>query len=345
MKQPKKILIVRTDRIGDIILTLPMATVLKKYFKNVHVSFLIREYTNSLVENHPDVDEVILLKEENGKPNLIENINQLKNKNFDSAIVVNPSFFLALLLFFSKIPLRIGTGYRLYSFLFNKKIYVHRKTAEKHELEYNIQMLNQLGINENIEQNKINFTVPINEQSLKKIEQLFNEYKINSNNPIVIFHPGSGGSAVDLPLSKMKELINFVASNLNYQVVLTGSNHEIKLCNDLIENEKIINFAGKCTLEDLTALISKAKIFVGNSTGPLHIAAALNKTVIGFYPNVIVCSPKRWGPYTDKKFIFTPDCDKINCTVEKCLNINCMNTINIKDVVDILKSLEENHKG
>lgn len=345
MKQLKKILIVRTDRIGDIILTLPMATVIKKHFKDIHVSFLIREYTKTLVENHPDVDEVILLKEKNGKSSLIKNIKRIKKKNFDAAIVVNSSFFLAALLFFSKIPLRIGTGYRLYSFLYNKKIFVHRKTAEKHELEYNIQMLNQLGIYENIEQNNLKFTVPINEHSLEKIKQLLTENGINSENQIVIFHPGSGGSAVDLPLSKMKELINFVASNLNYQVVLTGSNHEINMCNDLIENKKIKNFAGKCTLEDLTALISKAKVFVGNSTGPLHIAAALNKTVIGFYPNVKVCSPKRWGPYTEKKFIFTPDCDKINCTIEKCLKTNCMNTININEVVEVLKSLEENHKG
>lgn len=340
MSEIKKILIVRTDRIGDIILTLPMATVIKKHLPNVKVSFLIRNYTKALIEHHPDVDEIILLKEKNGKALLFENIKNLRDKNIDAAIVVNSSFFLSLLLFLSKIRIRIGTGYRLYSFLYNKKIFVHRKTADKHELEYNIQMLSEIGINEKISLDNAQFTVPINEQSSKKIEQLITKNNLSLIKPIIIFHPGSGGSAVDLPLSRMKVLINFVAFNLNYQIIITGSQTEKVLCESLCVNEKIKNFAGLLLLEDLTALISKSQIFVGNSTGPLHIAAALGKIVIGFYPNVIVCSPKRWGPYTEKKFIFTPNCDKKNCTVEKCLSIQCMNTINLDNVYEVLKKIE-----
>jgi heptosyltransferase-2 len=66
-KEPKNILIVRTDRIGDLVLTLPLAGLIKKQYPNSKVSFLVREYTKSIVNNHPFIDEVIVLKQVDGK--------------------------------------------------------------------------------------------------------------------------------------------------------------------------------------------------------------------------------------------------------------------------------------
>ena len=124
------ILIVRTDRIGDLVLTLPVAGLIKKQYPNCKVTFLVREYTINIVSNHPFIDEVIALKEVDGKTSLFDNLNIIKAKKFDTCIVVYPTFVLALVMFFSGIKNRIGTGYRWYSFLFNQKVYEHRKNAE-----------------------------------------------------------------------------------------------------------------------------------------------------------------------------------------------------------------------
>ena len=62
-------------------------------------------------------------------------------------------------------------------------------------------------------------------------------------------------------------------------------------------------------MKELAALLSKAKLFLGNSTGPIHIAAAVGTFVVGLYSPVKVESPLRWGPLTDKKKIFVPDED------------------------------------
>ena len=106
MKQPKNILIIRTDRIGDVVLSLPMASIIKKHFPNCKVTFMLREYTKSLAENNPDIDEIILLKEIKGEVAIRENIKQVKAKNFDVAITVHPSFRIALFLFLSGIKTR-----------------------------------------------------------------------------------------------------------------------------------------------------------------------------------------------------------------------------------------------
>ena len=330
--EPENLLIVRTDRIGDVVLSLPLAGIVKKHYPQCKVTFLLRDYTKSLVEDHPYIDEVILLHESKEKISLFCNIKQTAAKKFDACVIVYPTFITALIIFFSGIRNRVGTGYRWYSFLFNRKVYEHRKYAEKHELEYNINLLQYFGIYEKSDYTSINFDIKTNNQSLQKINNLLIEHEIKPGIPLFIVHPGSGGSSINLPPEKFKELISLIDSNLNAQILVTGSENEKDLCGRLIINKKIKNLAALLNLSELIALISRCSIFISNSTGPIHIAAALGKYTVGFYPNLLACSAKRWGPYTDKKIIFTPDKKCSDCGREQCASENCMNSIKVTDV-------------
>ena len=119
MTKSKNFLIVRTDRLGDVILSLPMAEIIKKQHKDYRITFLVRDYTKDLLLNHPFIDEVITLDEKNNKIKLSSNIKKIAKCKFGYAIVVNPSFKIALIIFLSGIKVRIGSGFRLYSILFN----------------------------------------------------------------------------------------------------------------------------------------------------------------------------------------------------------------------------------
>ncbi len=336
MNKPKNILIARTDRIGDVVLTLPLCSIIKKHYPESRVSFLLRDYTSTLAKGNSFIDEIIILKEKNGKPLIFENIKLLKNK-FDVCIIAYPTFRIALILFLSGIKIRIGTGYRWYSFLFNKKIYEHRKDAKYHELEYNVRLLKKIGIDEKVSPNNIHFGIVPSSESIEKVNILL-ESKNISVNKIIIIHPGSGGSSVDFPISKMKELTKKISDELDVEILITGSRNEKELCQTLVVSEKTKNFAGELNLSELIALIDKCKLLIANSTGPIHIAAALDKFVIGFYPNIITCSEERWGPYTNKKVIFKPN---INCNSFQKENreTNCMNTIDVKDVFEAVKKI------
>ncbi|TSA27469.1 MAG: glycosyltransferase family 9 protein [Ignavibacteriales bacterium] len=344
MNQPKNILIVRTDRIGDVVLSLPLAAIIKKHFPECKVSFLLREYTKPLVVNNPNIDEVITLIEENGKPSIAKNIELLKKINmtasggFDVCIVAYPTYPIALILFLSNIKTRIGTGYRWYSFLFNKKNYEHRKYGEHHELEYNVHLLRQLGIDENVTEKNVSYGITPSIQDEEKVKKDLNELGINFSKPIIIVHPGSGGSAVDLPISKMKEIVNNL-SNEGVEILITGTTAEKELCQSLVVNKSIINLAGRYNLSELIALINQCNVMIANSTGPIHIAAALGKNVVGFYPKFTTASAKRWGPYTNKKNVFTPDIDCTNCTRKQCEELNCMDSIRSDKVAQTVKSI------
>jgi len=337
-KEPKNILIVRTDRIGDLVLTLPLAGLIKKQYPNSKVSFLVREYTKNIVNNHPFVDEVLVLKEVNGNANLFSNINLIKQKNFDSCIVVYPRFKISLIIFLSRVKNRIGTGYRWYSFMFNQKVYEHRKNAEKHEIEYNVNLLEKLGIKNDVAENNVRYDLRIDENSLQNVIKILIDEKLDLQKPIIIIHPGSGGSSIDLPVNKFTELINKLDKD-NCQIILTGNNIEFELCEKIKSSNKVKNLAGRFNLDELTALISKSAMFISNSTGPIHIAAALGKYTVGFYPKIVSCSQERWGPYTNKKLVYEPQLDCKNCTREQCEKLNCMDSIDISKVYSDIKNV------
>lgn len=342
MNTRKSILIVRTDRIGDVVLSLPIAWILKKNMPDARITFLVRDYTAPLVRKCKYVDEVIVLAERNGKPLIANNIASLKDK-FDTCIVAFSTYPIALILFLAGIKTRIGSGYRWYSFLFNKKVYEHRKYGERHELEYNVRLLQQLNIESNLNPGNVDFGIQIdgsiNEIVLNKLKGL----GWNGIHKIAIVHPGSGGSALDLPKEKMKLLVDKISENENIVLVITGSLLEKELCNYFVVSNKTINTAGIFNLEELTALISNSEIVIANSTGPIHIAAALGKHVIGFYPKFAAVSPQRWGPYTREASIFQPTVCDGNCSREKCQTIKCMNSIDIEAAAnDINKILRRN---
>lgn len=334
---PNKILIVRTDRIGDVVLTLPLAAALKHYFPQAHITFGVRSYTAPITQNCMYVDETLILPDDLQKAPVSQTLSLLKGKKFDTVFAVSPSYPLALLLLLAGIKHRVGIGYRWYSFLFNHKIWEHRSKVHFHELEYNLRMLK--GIQQEIPYNRQDtpFGLNLSPEITKKADALIQGLNIAKNKPLIVIHPGSGGSAMDLPVERFHELVLELEKSHAGTILVTGMASEKAICEAVASKTSAINLAGNFTLSELLGIIEKSDIFVSNSTGPLHIATALHKYVVGFYPKIKVCSAKRWGPYSEKSIVFEPPINCKNCTRKKCAKRNCMDTIDIKQVAAKIK--------
>lgn len=339
MSAKNNILIVRTDKIGDVVLTLPIAGIIKKALPGAKVTFLVKSYTRNIVALNKYVDDIIVLPEINGAPDYSRLTKTLRSKKFDVAVTVYPRAGMVWSLFKAGIKTRIGTGYRWYSFLFNKKVYEHRKYGTSHELDLNIKLLSHLGINYTPEPNSVDFSIQPGVEAAIKVKNVLEEKGINTLKKYVIIHPGSHGSAIDWPLEHFKELVHILARDLTIDIVITGSLNEFEICQKLVVGENVFNLAGLFTLEELTALIGKSKLLIANSTGPIHIAAALNKWVIGFYPKIPSCSVTRWGPYTNKRIVFEPETGCSNCTRKQCEELNCMSSIKPEKVANAVKTI------
>lgn len=331
---PRRILLLRTDRIGDVVLTLPMVDLIKERFPDASVTFLVRDYTRELVEGYPGVEGVIPLELVGPDRDMFASI---RNGGFDVAIHVFPRPELAWLTWRAGIPLRIGTSYRWYSMFFNARVPDHRKRSGLHESVLNVRLLRKIGIE------PPEHVVPRLFPSAAHhaaAERLTIRKGIQGKDRWVVLHPGSGGSARDWRPSNFVGLARELASK-GIAVVVTGSAGEVDLA-DRIGRETggaAISVAGELSLMELAAFVSRASLFVSHSTGPLHIAAAVGTPVIGFFPPLEAASVHRWGPLTERRTTFVPDKERCEqCRGMECQGNACMDQITVGAVT--AKALE-----
>ncbi len=136
------VLLVRPDGIGDEILCLPVAAALRRQRPQARITFLSSDYAAPVLEHHPDLDAVATV---NGREPFSELV-RLFRQGYDAAVFLKPFRRLMLAAFAARVPCRVATGYRWYSFLANRRVYEHRHDFSRHESEYNLGLLKGLGI-------------------------------------------------------------------------------------------------------------------------------------------------------------------------------------------------------
>ena len=339
MDSLKNILLVRTDRIGDVILSLPCAAFLKRAIPGVKVTFLAREYTAPLVRMSPDVDEVLVDDPANSARELAE---KLRRSRFDAVILLHPTSRLARALWLARIPVRVGTAYRLYSILLNRRIKQHRKYSLKHELEHNLELVAKgLKLEYLTDSGQRTAFAPKIVIPEDLITSALAKAKVGEQGSYIVVHPGSGGSAMDWPPERFAELIDQMSSlgtgNGKWGVVVTLGPGEEPLkakLKSFLKAEPV--WVTGLSLPELAAVLSQARLVIANSTGPLHIATAAGTKVIGLFCPVVPCHPKRWGPYGDGHAVIMPDPDKIckECPGPSCPQYDCMRSIPVSKVVE-----------
>ncbi|UCE18466.1 MAG: glycosyltransferase family 9 protein [Gemmatimonadota bacterium] len=341
----RRILIVRTDKIGDVTLSLPVVSALKRNFPSSSVDMLLSPLTRELVSGHPHVSEIVI-DDEKGQhksfSGFLQLVALLRSRRYHLAILLHPTFRLALALFLAGIPRRIGSGYRWYQLLFTDKIYEHRRFASKHEVEYNLNMLDPLGgVVENVR-----FNIRVHPDAIHKIESKLRRNGMNASERFVILHPGSGGSARDWPAYKFAELGDRIVNELGLQVIITGNRDETALVAEVSRRmrEKPLLEACQLTMKEYIALIQRSHLFVSNSTGPMHIAAAIATPVIALFPPIVHCGPRRWGPYGEGHAVIMPripHCKR--CVEDACPFFNCMEGIHVTEVFSAVREILEKY--
>ena len=330
---PSNIIISRTDSIGDMVLALPAAKILKNNFPGIQVAFMGKQYVRAVVEACEYADAFIdvedfLAKEisiNNKKPDAI--IHFLTNK---------PNAVRAANL---AIPLRIGTSTRFYHwYTCNKFAWVSRKNSPLHEAQLNLQLLSPLGI-----KNVFSYQDISESYGLTKFEKLLPQYSslISNNKYNIIIHPRSQGNAREWPMQHFIKLIELLDINY-YNIFISGTAGEKKSIEPLLNaaGERVTDLTGKINLAQFISFIAHCNGVVTNSTGPLHLAAALGKNALGIYPPLHPKHAGRWGPIGANATVFALEKKCSDCRNDKC-NCACMSgiePISIKIALDNLMS-------
>jgi ADP-heptose:LPS heptosyltransferase len=320
----KRIIISRTDNLGDVVLTLPLAGMLKKHIPGVKIYFIGKSYTRPVIIASQYVDEFI------DKDTIINNPSILQHIQADAIIHVFPDKKLAKLAKEMAIPLRIATSHRWFHWLFcNKLVNLSRRNSSLHEAQLNVQLLKPLGIEQTPALKEIahhyglsttHFSLPAT------VAALIQPDKFN-----LILHPKSKGSAREWPLSHYLELARQLPAD-QFQIFITGTETEGKLIREqkpeLFDLPHLFDLTGKLNLEQLISFIDNTDGLIACSTGPLHIAAALDKYALGIYPPMRPIHPGRWAPVGEKAEVLClnktcDDCRKTQqCTCIQAITVD-----------------------
>lgn len=293
-----RIIVSRTDGIGDVVLTLPLLGLIKEQMPDAHILFLNRSYTNPIVESCVHADEVVNWDSIEKLP-LAAQAEALRKLNADAIIHVFPQPDIARAAKQAGIPKRIGTTGRLYHIpTCNLLVRFSRKRSALHEAQLNLKLLKPLKIKHKMPLRSVHHYYGM--ERLAELPQWADEL-IDRQKKNIVLHPLSKGSAVEWGMHNFKQLIERLSGD-KFQIFLSGTEEEGKLFrpNLPIQLPHVHDLSGKLNLAELTAFISRCSGLVACSTGPLHIAAALGICSVGLYSSKRPMHPGRWAPLGTK---------------------------------------------
>lgn len=318
------IIISRTDKIGDVILTLPLAGLLKKEYPDTKITFLGNTYTQSVIKESSYVDA--FLNWDEIKENAVEN---LRNIKADVIIHVFPNSRLASAAKEAGIKLRIGTSHRFFHWLTcNSLINLGRKNSHLHEAQLNLKLLAPLGVKNFLPLNELPYFYGWQHEVSNPSEYIV-QGKFN-----LILHTKSKGSAREWPLKNYLALANNLPPD-EFNLILSGTAEEKRLieneCEEIFKLKHIKDTCGKLDLNAFVELIKASDGLVACSTGPLHIAAASGIFALGLYPPIKPMHPGRWAPVGEKASFIVKD---ISCSLcRKGGDCLCLNEISVETVL------------
>jgi heptosyltransferase-3 len=331
----QRILISRTDSIGDVILTLPLCAWLKSQFPSCTIIFLGKSYTKPVVDCYSAVDEFVDWQEIEALPSAAK-VAHIAALHADAIVHVFPVKEIASLAKKAKIPMRIGTSHRRFHLLTcNHRVNFTRKRSDLHEAQLNFELLRPFGLTE----------IPSMEQ-VKEYGSLFKPVSVglpqevndilNGSSKCIILHPKSQGSALEWPLERYMELAIGLA-NEGTTVFFTGTQQEGDQFRAIIPvHERIVDLSGKLSLSELIVLIARVNALVACSTGPLHIAGVCGTHAVGLYSPRKPIHPGRWQPIGKHIDVLVYDENCPQCKKgKKCL---CVQDISVEQVVAALTS-------
>lgn len=319
----KKILIIQTAFLGDVILMTPVASELKRLFPECNLDVLVKEGNQSLLIGHQSIDHILEFNKKSGKwKNIYRLIKEIRSKKYDLVINLHRFGSSGIITGFSGSKLKYGYKKNPYSWLFSKR-FEHRIGDGTHEVERNLTLIAEFGAS--------SFVRPSlfpSHADLLKVE----EYKTSN---YIVCAPASVWFTKQLPESKWIELIT---QHSDKTVYLIGAPGDRPLCDSIKKNvqSNVINLAGELTLLQSAALMQDSKMNYVNDSGPLHLASAVNAPTTAFFCSTVPSFG--FGPLaSDSKIVEVQDLDCRPCGLhghKQCPkgHFNCGNQINTENL-------------
>jgi heptosyltransferase-2 len=274
----KKILIVQTAFIGDVILATPLAEAAHQVFPDCLVDFMAIPAAANLLEKNRFIRRVVTFDKRGAQRGLValwKLAKSLQHEHYDLALVPHRSLRSALLVRLAKISERVGFDHSAGAWLFTR----HVRYQQKHEVERNLDLLRCLAENFATPSPKIFWDK--NDEQI--IDQICPDHQ--SGKWFCALAPGSVWATKRWPAERFIELARKLIAEARAFIYLIGGGSDVALCSRIaaaIENN-CINTAGKLSLRQSAALLDRCQILISNDSAPTHLGVATRCKVITIF--------------------------------------------------------------
>jgi len=320
-----RVLIIRVDRIGDLILSTPAIRAVREAFPGAQVHLLVVPYTLDLVIQDPHVDRLLVLGQERIA------------KDYDLAIALHPGYRQNALTFQSGARYRIGYTGRGGGFFLTHRVADDRATRMRHEVESALEVVGRAGC---IPVHK-ELNISVTREGEDFAQNFFAAAGLSDQDLIVVIHPGARQEYIRWKKEGFAEVADLLAREFKAKIVLSGSTGErglVEAVAAMMQTRPVLAIGLELT--QLVSVIKRSALFIGNSTGPMHIAAALKVPVVALFGSVHpLDSPEAWGPWRVDSRIVSKDVGCPRCYPSGCRNFRCMESIHAEDVFEAAKQI------
>ncbi len=299
-----RILVVQTQRLGDVLCATPLFSALRNQFPRAEITALVHRPFDRILEGNPDLDGVLTYDRQSthrGWGDRLKLARELRSHRFDWVLSVHSASSVALALCLAGIRWRTCV-WRYgdnrpphWARWFHQHIRQARGTGDRHEIEHNLDVLRSLGM----EPRHQGMRVDVNDSDHAWAREFLRGAGRDEGRPLAILHPGHGGGRQCWPAGHYAELADRL-SQAGFQVGVTGSGGERELVAQVAAGARspVLSLAGGTSLKQLAAVLAQAGLFVSVPTGPMHMAAAVRVPVLALYgPRDLEIDRTRFYPY------------------------------------------------
>ena len=292
-----RLLYVRTDRLGETLLNLPVVAALRAAVPQSHLSWLINVELEPLLRG-ACCDAVLAY--DRSSPRLWwmrawRLARRLKAGHFEVAVISNPMKELHMAVWLAGIPRRIGYD-RKWAWCLTDRLPDRKWLGDRHEVEYNFDLVRTLILT-SVPPLGAQSTLPPYEPEQHEIDHLLEQQGIKPHESFIAIHPWTSNPLKQWPSLKFRELAGAVAQHIPV-VFIGGAEVRERVSEVRPPHGAVIDLVGRLTLRQLAALLRRARLLVSNDSGPVHLAAAVGTpTAVLFGTADPATGPRRWGPW------------------------------------------------
>ncbi len=335
----KNILIIKPSALGDIVLALPVLSALRKGCPNIRISWLVRPEFAPLLENHPDLDEIIIFDRKFlGKwwcspkrfAALVSLIRKLRSGNFDAVLDLQGLFRTAVLPFLAGCKKRFGmaTAAEFAPIFYNIKVSTDPNSA--HLVDYYLKIARAAGASDT----DVEFKLTPAPESANWLDDTLTKNKINRDN-YVVFVTGAAHDVKRWPVEYFAALADKISASHASSIIAVGTDKEKTITQKLksLAKTDVADFTSQTNITQLIALLSKAALVISNDTGPGHIAAALGVPLVMIFGPT---NPGRVAPYKKENAFAAIEPEKRGTNVESWLTDHRIEVVSVDLVYENL---------